>query len=225
MRCSARALNGFIFVFQAEDGIRDRDVTGVQTCALPILPAAIDDSLAEAVGADTLAELRQEIRQRMQRDYDNVARQHLKRGLLDKLAEQYDFPVPPGMVEMEFNSIWAQYEGEKEARKEIAARQTAEAAATPTAEGPIDAAALVAPEETSLEGSSDRTPAGAEAAKPAEHEHEPVAHHARSHPGSAEEPIDAAAIVAPEETALEGASDSEPAAELDEEDEKAQEDF
>jgi len=26
----------FIFFFQAEDGIRDRDVTGVQTCALPI---------------------------------------------------------------------------------------------------------------------------------------------------------------------------------------------
>src|SRR5437667_7316121 len=26
----------FTFFFQAEDGIRDRDVTGVQTCALPI---------------------------------------------------------------------------------------------------------------------------------------------------------------------------------------------
>ena len=26
------------FFFQAEDGIRDRDVTGVQTCALPIYP-------------------------------------------------------------------------------------------------------------------------------------------------------------------------------------------
>ena len=26
----------FCFFFQAEDGIRDRDVTGVQTCALPI---------------------------------------------------------------------------------------------------------------------------------------------------------------------------------------------
>src|SRR5699024_5709986 len=26
-----------IFFFQAEDGIRDRNVTGVQTCALPIL--------------------------------------------------------------------------------------------------------------------------------------------------------------------------------------------
>src|SRR2546430_8291419 len=28
---------GFFFFFQAEDGIRDLTVTGVQTCALPIL--------------------------------------------------------------------------------------------------------------------------------------------------------------------------------------------
>ena len=31
----------FIFFFQAEDGIRDYDVTGVQTCALPISGVAI----------------------------------------------------------------------------------------------------------------------------------------------------------------------------------------
>src|SRR6266540_6372202 len=30
-----------IFFFQAEDGIRDRDVTGVQTCALPIFELRI----------------------------------------------------------------------------------------------------------------------------------------------------------------------------------------
>src|SRR5699024_11600928 len=30
----------FSFFFQAEDGIRDRNVTGVQTCALPILTVA-----------------------------------------------------------------------------------------------------------------------------------------------------------------------------------------
>src|SRR2546430_3040880 len=29
----------FVFFFQAEDGIRDLTVTGVQTCALPILTA------------------------------------------------------------------------------------------------------------------------------------------------------------------------------------------
>src|SRR5690554_7321973 len=30
----------FFFFFQAEDGIRDADVTGVQTCALPISPSS-----------------------------------------------------------------------------------------------------------------------------------------------------------------------------------------
>ena len=34
--CHRLVLFYFIFFFQAEDGIRDRDVTGVQTCALPI---------------------------------------------------------------------------------------------------------------------------------------------------------------------------------------------
>src|SRR5688572_31671627 len=32
----------FFFFFQAEDGIRDLTVTGVQTCALPISPITID---------------------------------------------------------------------------------------------------------------------------------------------------------------------------------------
>src|SRR5690554_7335332 len=41
-----------IFFFQAEDGIRDADVTGVQTCALPIL---IGEILAEE-GATVVAE-------------------------------------------------------------------------------------------------------------------------------------------------------------------------
>src|SRR5699024_11372891 len=31
--------NTYVFFFQAEDGIRDRNVTGVQTCALPISQA------------------------------------------------------------------------------------------------------------------------------------------------------------------------------------------
>src|SRR5690606_40658845 len=31
------------FFFQAEDGIRDFHVTGVQTCALPIWPSSVDN--------------------------------------------------------------------------------------------------------------------------------------------------------------------------------------
>src|SRR2546430_13647352 len=36
----------FFFFFQAEDGIRDLTVTGVQTCALPISQDDLDDALA-----------------------------------------------------------------------------------------------------------------------------------------------------------------------------------
>ena len=49
----------------------------------------------------------------MQRDYEGASRLRLKRSLLDKLAQNYDFAVPPGMVELEFDSIWRQYEAEK----------------------------------------------------------------------------------------------------------------
>src|SRR2546430_4314168 len=39
IRCYApRAVMSVFFFFQAEDGIRDLTVTGVQTCALPISP-------------------------------------------------------------------------------------------------------------------------------------------------------------------------------------------
>ena len=120
------------------------------------LPAAIDDTLAEAVGLEKLDELRQEIRQRMQRDYDGIARQRLKRDLLDKLAERYDFAVPPGMVEMEFTSIWQQYQAEKQRREAATTAETQPAEAA--AEAAIDGSAMIAPEETALEGASDRSP-------------------------------------------------------------------
>src|SRR6266498_1615158 len=38
----------FYFFFQADDGIRDADVTGVQTCALPICPTAVGNPLKSA---------------------------------------------------------------------------------------------------------------------------------------------------------------------------------
>src|SRR5215469_17431909 len=37
----------FFFFFQAEDGIRDLYVTGVQTCALPICPCCCDSQSSE----------------------------------------------------------------------------------------------------------------------------------------------------------------------------------
>jgi trigger factor len=114
---------------------------------LRLLPAKIDDELGKAVGLEDLEELRQELRQQMQRDYDAASRLRLKRNLLDRLAESYDFPVPPGMVDLEFENIWRQYLSEKER----------ESAAQPEA---VDAEARQAPaDETTGEGGQ---PAGAE---------------------------------------------------------------
>src|SRR5436309_4044504 len=44
----------FFFFFQAEDGIRDFHVTGVQTCALPIWknPRSLFRDFARAIGLD-----------------------------------------------------------------------------------------------------------------------------------------------------------------------------
>ena len=61
----------------------------------------IDESLATAVGMDNLAALRQTVRERIERDYAGIARQQLKRALLDRLGERHQFPVPQGMVDIE----------------------------------------------------------------------------------------------------------------------------
>src|SRR5207248_6180116 len=47
----------FFFFFQAEDGIRDRTVTGVQTCALPILDDRLGDCSRTARHLFTPSEL------------------------------------------------------------------------------------------------------------------------------------------------------------------------
>src|SRR3989441_4036046 len=49
---AVRCVDGHAFFFQAEDGIRDKLVTGVQTCALPISQGVVfigmlDEAIAE----------------------------------------------------------------------------------------------------------------------------------------------------------------------------------
>ena len=71
-------------------------------------PVAIDDELAKRMGLENLAALRDAVRRQLEQDYASVTRNRLKRSLLDVLADGHDFPVPEGMVDMEFNQIWEQ---------------------------------------------------------------------------------------------------------------------
>ena len=78
----------------------------------------IDESLATAVGMENLAELRQTIRERLEREYGGVARQKLKRELLDQLASRYSFAVPAGMLDLEFQALWREVEAERKRAKD-----------------------------------------------------------------------------------------------------------
>jgi trigger factor len=86
-------------------------------------PATIDDDFAKELGFDDLAGLRKGVRDQLERDYNGLARQRLKRKLLDELAARHDFPVPPGMADLEFDTIWKQFEQAREQNKDAVAEE------------------------------------------------------------------------------------------------------
>lgn len=72
----------------------------------------IDDEMAKNLGLESLEQLRGLVRGQVEQEHNGLTRTHMKRKLLDQLAEGHDFPVPPSMVEAEFSQIWAQLEHE-----------------------------------------------------------------------------------------------------------------
>jgi trigger factor len=75
---------------------------------------AIDDKLAEGLGLENLEKLKEVVKGQVERQYGTQTRQKVKRQLLDQLDEQHQFELPEGMVEQEFNNIWAQITGDLE---------------------------------------------------------------------------------------------------------------
>jgi trigger factor len=72
-----------------------------------------DDAFAERLGLPSLEALKDALRSQIQAQYDRASRFRAKRALLDVLDEKHDFPLPPRMVEAEFETIWRQVEEEK----------------------------------------------------------------------------------------------------------------
>jgi len=75
-------------------------------------PAVVDDALADALGLGTLDELRDYVTKTLQRELDQTARLHLKRDLLDSLAELAIFPTPGNLLDAEFGAIWQRIEAD-----------------------------------------------------------------------------------------------------------------
>jgi trigger factor len=71
-----------------------------------------DDDFAQSMGLEGIDQLRELMKGQVEQELGGLTRTHMKRKLLDQLAEAHDFEVPPSMVEAEFAQIWQQLEHE-----------------------------------------------------------------------------------------------------------------
>jgi trigger factor len=72
----------------------------------------IDDEFAKTLGLESLAKLREALKDRIQREHVSASRQRIKRALLDQLDERHKFEPPPSLVEQEFNNVWSTIEND-----------------------------------------------------------------------------------------------------------------
>ncbi|MBL4837582.1 MAG: trigger factor [Kordiimonadaceae bacterium] len=70
--------------------------------------AKVDDELAVNLGLENLDALKESLKGQIEADNASLTRAHMKRALLDTLADEYSFEVPAGMVDLEFAQIWEQ---------------------------------------------------------------------------------------------------------------------
>jgi len=90
----------------------------------------VDEDFAKSLGLDSLAKLKELLKAQLEQETAGLTRTQMKRQLLDALAAEHDFAVPPTMVEAEFQQIWQQLEAEiakeedpEAGRKEIEAEK------------------------------------------------------------------------------------------------------
>ena len=85
-------------------------ITKVQTAG----DTVIDDDFAKQLGLQDLEQLTGLLKGQIEQQLNGLTRTYMKRKLLDQLAAGHDFPVPPSMVEAEFDQIWQQLQHETE---------------------------------------------------------------------------------------------------------------
>ena len=79
----------------------------VKEVAAPETPT-LDDAFAKSLGAESVADMRETIKARIEQDRAMASRMKVKRGLLDALNEGHTFELPPTLVDNEFQAIWEQ---------------------------------------------------------------------------------------------------------------------
>jgi trigger factor len=77
----------------------------------------VDDEFAKSLGLESLAKLREAVKDRIGREHVAMSRQKLKRALLDELDVRHKFEPPPSLVEEEYDRVWKSVLAEMENEK------------------------------------------------------------------------------------------------------------
>jgi trigger factor len=93
-----------------KDATFDVTVKAVKTAG----ETKIDEDFAKSLGLQSLDQLKGLIRDQQSKELSDLTRTHMKRQLLDQLAERHDFAVPESMVEAEHQNILNQLRHEAE---------------------------------------------------------------------------------------------------------------
>lgn len=80
-------------------------------------PVTVDDEFAKSLGLESLAKLRDAVKDRIVREHHGMTRQKLKRALLDELDRLHKFEPPPSLVEEESDRVWKSVLSEMENEK------------------------------------------------------------------------------------------------------------
>jgi len=89
---------------KGKDAVFAITVKGVKTAG----ETKLDDEFAKSLGLNDFDQLKGLIRGQIEQELNGLTRTHMKRQLLDILAERHDFQVPESMVEAEFQNILGQ---------------------------------------------------------------------------------------------------------------------
>jgi len=79
----------------------------VKEVAGPETPT-LDEDFAKSLGVESVAQMREAVKGRMEEDRAMASRLKVKRALLDTLNETHSFELPPTLVDNEFKAIWEQ---------------------------------------------------------------------------------------------------------------------
>jgi trigger factor len=72
----------------------------------------VNDDFAKQLGMESLAKLRDAVKERIAREHAGASRNRLKRQLLDALDERHKFELPPTLVTQEFDNVWQTVESD-----------------------------------------------------------------------------------------------------------------